>query len=167
MLRSVQFYVRGLIDQLAMPAGVPGPLTAWVTPPVQEKLSTPKAYVWGGRVRGSRQASPRGPGLYKLPWTIDVYLAYMDAPDDALQNEPYPGVVDAVLTTFLTATMPTFIDSSGNPVGSNATGPGQSQIQAIGEGFSLDYPPERTVLSQRQIWYSSLISLDVLEVIQR
>lgn len=167
-LYSCQKYVQGLINGLAMPAGVPGPLTAWITPPVAEKLQAPRAYVWGGRVRASRQTAPRGPGFKKRPWIVDIYLAYMDNPDNALANEPFAQVIDAVTEVFETATMPVFISPAGAVVvESSAADATYSQIQAVGESWDLQYPPEKSVLSQRQIWYSSLISMDVLEVIQQ
>lgn len=167
MLSSVQKYVKGIADGLAMPTGVPGPLVARITPPVWERVSAPRAYVWGGRVRGSRQTAPRGPGFKRIPWVVDVYLTYMDTPDDALANEPFPAVIDAVLGAFFTTTMPVWIDSTGTPVGPNAPTAGSAtQIQSIGESFDLDYPPERTVTAGRMIWYSTRIGLDVLEVVQ-
>lgn len=166
MLYSVQRYCKSLLDGLVLPPGIPGPLTAWITPPVTEKIKEPRAYVWGGRARGGRQTTPRGPGFKKLPWIVDVYLAYMDSPDDALQDEPFPQVIDTVISMFATTAMPLFIDSRGAPVGPNATAATDTQILGIGESWSLEYPPERMVVSQRQVWYSALISMDVLEVVQ-
>jgi hypothetical protein len=166
VLASTQLYVKGILDGLALPAAVPGPLVARITPPVAEKMKAPRAYVWGGRLRAGRQTAPRGTGMKKFPWIVDVYLSYMDTPDDALKNEPFPRVIDTVLTAFMTTVMPVWIDANGVPVGPNAASGTDTQIQAIGETFSLDYPPERTVTSLRQMWYTTLISMDVLEVIQ-
>lgn len=166
-LYSVERYCKNLINGTVMPAGVPGPLEAWITPPVAEKLKAPKAYVWGGHVASGRQSAPRGLGLKKRPWVIDVWLGYMDTPDDALANEPFAQVIDAVLEVFETATMPVFIDAKGNVVSQAAATSTASQIQAVGESWVLDYPPEKTVVSLRQVWYSAHIGMDVLEVIQR
>jgi hypothetical protein len=166
MLDSMQAYCRGLLDGLAMPQGVPGPLVAWVTPPVVEKANAPRAYVWGGRLRGRRQTAPRGPGFMALTWTVDVYLHYMSTPGKALAEEPFPKVVDAVLKTFMTTTMPLFVDAYGNPVGPNATSETDTQVQAIGEAFDGDYPPERTVDGPRMLWYAQRLGVEVLEVVQ-
>lgn len=166
MLGSVQLYCKGLLDGLQMPQGVPGPMIARITPPVVEKISAPKAYVWGGRVASARQTAPRGPAFRKFPWTVDVWLAYMDTPDNALETEPFPRVVDAVMLAFMTAVMPVWIDAGGNPVGPNASSATDTQIQAIGERFDLEYPPERTVAAQRQLWYVAHLGVEVLEVVQ-
>ena len=166
MLDSVQQYVRGLIDGLVIPVtGIP-PLTAWITPPVLEEADGPRAYVWGGRVRGGRQTAPRGPGMKRFPWSVDVYLTYRDTPDDALASEPFPKVIDTVLRTFMATTMPLWIDANGVPVGPNAGSSTDTQIQAIGESFDLEYPPERLPATMRMVWYSARIALDVLEVVQ-
>lgn len=167
-LFSTSKYIQGLIDGTPMPPGIPGPLTAWITPPVAEQISAPRAYVWGGKVNSGRQTAPRGMGFRKRPWVIDVYLSYMDSPDDALANEPFAQVIDTVTEVFETAVMPVFIGPLGNVVEESAAADATyTQIQAIGESWSLSYAPERTTLSMRQLWYTALISLDVLEVIQR
>jgi hypothetical protein len=68
---------------------------------------------------------------------------------------------------FMTTTMPVWIDVDGvvrdSGVASVRT---DTQIQAIGETFDLDYPPERAVTPQRQVWYTARLGLDVLEVLQ-
>lgn len=166
MLGSVQLYVKGILDGLPLPQGTPGPLSARITPPVVEKISAPKAYVWGGRLRAARQTAPRVAGFKKFPWTVDVWLAYLDNPDNALASEPFPRVVDAVMLAFMTTVMPVFINSDGVPVGPNASSRTDTQIQAIGEAFDLEYPPERAVTAQRQVWYAARIGLEVLEVVQ-
>ena len=166
MLGSVQLYVKGILDGLLLPRGIPGPRVARITPPVVEKISAPRAYVWGGRLQAARQTAPRGPGFKRFPWTVDVWLAYLDTPDDAFQNEPFPLVIDAVMLAFMRTVMPLFIDAQGNPVGPNATSETDTQILGIGEDFDLEYPPERTVTAQRQVWYSARIGLEVLEVVQ-
>lgn len=166
MLGSVQKYLRGQLDGLAMPEGVPGPLVSRITPPVQEKVKAPIVYLWGGHVAAGRQAGPRIKGFKKFPWVADLWLVYQDTPSDAFKNEPFPGVIDAIMWQLMTTTMPLFIDKDGNPVGPNAASASDTQIQAIGENFDLEYPPERLVLSQRQVWYSARIGVDVLEVVQ-
>lgn len=165
-LYSVTKYVWGLVNGTPMPDGVPGPLTAYITPPVSEKLKAPRAYVWAGQAQVARQTAPRGQGFRKRTWPIDIYLNYMDTPDDALANEPFLQVVDAVTEVFETTVMPLFIDSRGNPVGPNATSATDTQILSIGEVWALDYPPERTTLSLRQLWFSTAVKLQVTEAKQ-
>jgi len=165
VLDSVQHYVHGLLDGLAMPQGVPGPLVAWITPPVQEKVKEPRAYIWGAEVDASQQTAPRGPGGFQFPWLIDIYAIYQDNPDDARKNEPFPKVITAIMKMFMTTPMPLFIDEDGNPVGPNATSATDTQIQAIGTRMRLTYPPEKMVQSMRQVWYTQLLRVDVKEVV--
>jgi len=165
LLYSIQKYVQGILADLALPDGLPQ-LTTWVTPPVAEDMDGPRAHVWGSRVHGSRQTAPRIKGMKKLPWNVDVYLAFLDTPDDALANESFPKVIDTVLWSLFTTTMPVFIDPSGTPVGPNATSAGDTQVQAIAESFDLDYPPERLPMTMKMVWYSARIGVDVLEVVQ-
>jgi hypothetical protein len=166
MLDSVQRYARGLIDGAPMPPGVPGPLTAWITPPATEKMSAPRAYVWGGKLRAARQTAPRGAGFMKFSWTVDLWVAYMSTPDAARAAEPFPKITDTVLKVFMTTPMPLFIDAAGVPVGPNATSAGDTQITSIGESFTGDYPPERSVAGPRMLWYVQQFGIDVDEVVQ-
>lgn len=165
-LYSVAKYVWGLIDGTPLPGSVPGPLVAYITPPVSEKLKEPRAYVWPGRVQVNRQTAPRGPGFRRRMWPIDIYLNYMDTPDDALANEPFLQVTDAVTAVFEATLMPVFINSQGVPVGQSATSETDTQILSVGEDWALDYPPERTVMNLRQLWFSTVIRLSVMEAVQ-
>lgn len=166
MLYSVSRYVRGLVDGLAMPEGIPGPLVARITPPIVERMSAPRAHVWGGRLLAKRQTAPRGAGFMEMTWLVDLWVCYISTPDAAFQDEPFPQVTDAVLKVFMTATMPLFIDSKGAIIGPNATGPGQTQILAIGENFDADYPPERSITGNRMLWYVQHQGIQVKEVVQ-
>lgn len=166
MLASIQQYVKGILDGTEIPVqGIPA-LTAWVTPPALEQADGPRAYVWGGDVAIGRQTAPRGPGFKKFPWSVDVWLAYLTTPDDGLETEPFPAVIDAVLLALMTTTMPLFIDAQGNPVGPNATSQTDTQIQSIGESMRLQYPPERMVGPMQMLWYTAQLRVDVLEVVQ-
>lgn len=160
--------MHGILDGLVIPdvSGLP-PLTAWITPPALEQADGPRAYVWGGSVDIGRQTAPRGPGFKKWPWVVDVYLVYLTTPDDGLGAEPMPRIIDAVLSAFAKTVMPVFIDVNGVPQGPNATTPAtDTQIQGIGERPRLQYPPEKMVGPMQMLWYTALIQLDVLEVVQ-
>jgi hypothetical protein len=166
VLSSVQKYVQGLINGLPLPLPGTPPLTAWITPPNLEQATGPRGYVWGGRVNVARQTAPRGPGMKRFPWSVDVYLVYLDTPDNARANEPFPLIIDTVMTTFMSTVMPLWIDANGVPVGPNAASQTDTQIQAIGETMTLDYPPERLPATMRMVWYSARLGVDVLEVVQ-
>jgi hypothetical protein len=165
LLGSLQFYLKGIIDGLAVPA-LGKEITARITPPIWDKADAPRAYIWGGRLAAARQTAPRGPGFTAYPWTADIYLAYLAGATQAFEDEPFPGVVDAVLKALQAAPMPTFITAGGVPVGPNQVNPTDTQIQAIGERFELDYPSEHAVLAGRQVWYSARIGASILEVVQ-
>jgi hypothetical protein len=166
VLDSMQKFSRGIVSGLAMPEGVPGPMKARITPPVQEKVKAPVAYVWGGTADASRQAGSRGPGFMKWPWTMSIWLVYMDTPTDAFENEPFPRVIDTVIWAFLKAPMMVFVSEQGQVVGPNQVNETDTQVQKIGERIRLQYPPERMVASQRQVWYTAQLLVDILEVVQ-
>lgn len=178
-LNSVQQYVKGLLDGLVVQDGIPA-LEAYVTPPVVDSLDAPKAYVWGGRMRGRRQTMPRvgtpaaiaagHSGFKRLDWTVDVYLVYEMNPDQPATDvdQDFPLIIDAVLAQTWTTAMPIFIDAQGNPTAQSAMVAGQtySQILAIGEDFELEYPPERTPSTLRMLYYTARLGLDIYEAVQ-
>lgn len=161
-LNSVQQYVRGVIDGISVP-GQSVPLTAYVTPPVMDKVSPPKAYVWNGRCTGARRSMPRGPAFKKLGWLVDIYLNYETNPNrvppgGASVDAQFPLIVDAVMLTLWQTPMPVFITDPDTGY--------QSQILSIGEQFSIDYPPERSPATLRMLWYSLLLTVMVEEDVQ-
>lgn len=167
-LDAVQLYVAGLITtaNIIIDDGIPA-LDCWITPPTIQNMAGPHAYVWGGRVNPVRQTMPRRMGFKKYPWLIDVYLVF-ETVANRKQNpnldRQFPQLIDLVTKMFSTTTMPGFIDQDGvfstNPVDNG------SQIQAIGESWSLDYPPVRVPATMRMTWFSARITMDVLEVVQ-
>jgi len=167
LLDSIQKYVcNSILDGLPIPIdGVP-PLTAWLTPPAVESVDGPRAHVWGGNLPVNRQTAPRGPGFKKFQWTISNWLVYLTDPDDGLNCEPMPKIIDAVMWAFMTTTMPLFIDVNGVPMGPNAVNKTDTQIQSIGESMHLQYPPERMVGPMQMLWYTSLLDVTVTEVVQ-
>lgn len=149
------------MDGLAVPT-IAQPIEAYITPPTVEDIDGPRAYIWGARNRGKRQTMPRGiapaAGFKRLDWTIDIYLVYLTTPDDSNVDQEFPLIIDAVLTKLWSTTMPVVItDPTTGQV---------SQIQAIGESWELEYPPERTPATLRMLYYSSRIAMDVMEVLQ-
>jgi hypothetical protein len=156
-LNSCQLYIHSMLDGLIIP-GAAQPLQAYITPPNIEDLDGPRAYVWGGRLRGKRQAGPRGPGFKHLQWTIDVYLSYLTVPDGANIDQEFPLIVDAIMAATWATKMPLVITDPTTQV--------MSQIQSIGEDFDLEYPPERNPATLRMLYYTCRVGLDVFEVVQ-
>jgi hypothetical protein len=168
-LNSIQQYVKGLLDGLVFQDGIAA-LQAYVQPPVLDTLDAPKAYIWGGRMRGRRQTMPRvgtpaainsgQSGFKRLDWTVDVYLSYEMNPDvpATTLDQDFPLIIDAVLTKTWTTVMPTFITDSVTGV--------ISQVLAIGEDFELEYPPERMPSTLQMIYYTARLGLDIYEAVQ-
>lgn len=176
-LSSVQLYVKGLLDGLVVQDGI-GAIQAYVTPPILDTLSAPKAYVWGGRMRGRRQTMPRvgtpaaiaagRSGFKRLDWTVDVYLNYEMNPDvpAVTIDTDFPLIIDAVFTQMWTTTMPVLIDPNGVPTNTPANGVVYTQILSVGEEFELEYPPERAPATIRMLYYSARLSFDIYEAVQ-
>jgi len=176
-LNSVQHYVQGLLDGLVIQDGIP-PLKAYITPPTVDTLDGPRAYVWGGRMRGRRQSGSRvgtpasinsGQSGYKrLDWTVDVFLSYEmnpDVPATDLDSD-FPLIIDAVMARTWTTAMPIFIDPLGVPAPNPVGGVAYSQILAIGEDFDLEYPPERAPNTLRMLYYTARLGLEIYEAVQ-
>lgn len=173
MLTSVQIYVKNIIDGLVVNDGIPA-LEAFVTPPVLEDLSGPKAYVWGGRMQGKRQTTPRilaghtiadgTSGFKHLAWVVDIYIVFEGNPNTDSNDTDFPQIIDGVLAAYFTTQMPIFID----PLGNTATEPaaGLTQILGIGENFELDYAPLHTPATLRMLYYSAKLSMEVYEAVQ-
>ena len=166
-LNSVQIYVANLLNDLEIPMlGIP-PVEAYITPPVYEDIDRPKAYVWGGRARGSRQTMPRNTsgqivdgksGFKKIDWHIDIYLIYETTPDATNIDMEFPSIVDAVMTKLWTTPLNAFIT---DPI-TNAT----TQVSSIGEEWDYEMLPERTPNTLRMIYYSARITMMVQELVQ-
>ena len=166
-LNSVQQYVAGLLNNLEVPLLGTPPIECYITPPVNEDLDRPKAYVWGGRCRGNRQTMPRTTsgrlvdgrsGFRELHWTVDIYLAYETTPDSATVDQEFPCIVDAVMTKLWTTPLNGFITDSTTGV--------VSEITSIGEEWDFEMLPERTPSTLRMLFFTARISATVTEVLQ-
>lgn len=172
---SSQQYVKGLLDNLAVP-GVAVPMDVNVTPPVLQDMDGPHGYITGAKVNARRQTAPRvqylgaaNTGAYKMyPWAVSIYLVYeTNADNNPTIDIEFPAILDAVIDVVETARMPQWIDALGNQVPGNVPIPGGSQIQSVGETWQLDYPAEHVPATLRMLWYVALLTVDVLEVRQR
>lgn len=166
-LNSVSAYVQGILDGISVPSPTGGSqtLTAWVTPPTVEDLDGPRAYVWGGRQHGHRQTMPRAKpgqpqtgGFRWIDHTIDIYLVYLTNPDDNLIDQEFPLIVDAVLAALWSTPLDVFITDATTGV--------VSQILSVGEDWELEYAPVHAPATQRMLYYSCRIAMDVREAVQ-
>lgn len=166
-LNSVQIYVANLIDNLEVPVLNTPPIECFITPPVNEDIDRPKAYVWGGRSRGNRQTMPRNKsgrlvdgasGFKELHWTVDIYLVYETVPDDPDIDQVFPCIVDAVMTRLWTTPLNVFITDPKTGV--------VSEITSVGENWDFEMLPERTPNTLRMIYYTARIGAEITEVVQ-
>lgn len=159
-LHSIQLFVQGLLDGLPIPGSTSQSLEASITPPTVDELGdNPKAFIWASRMTASRQTMPRDRGFKHLAWDIDVWLSYMTLPDSPTVDSEFPLLVDAVMTKLWTTTLvQEFVTDPVTLV--------TSQILAIGEDFTLDYPPERTPATLRALYYTARLGIAVYEAVQ-
>jgi hypothetical protein len=163
-LNTVQTYVKGLLNELAVPF-YEVPLTAYIQPPSPGSLTGPTAYIWGSVWNESRQTAPRRlptasvgtGGFKKVIYQVDIYVKCPDASDYAYSDNAFPSVLDAVSQALNTTTMPiTLTDPTTGLV---------SQIISVGEVISGDYSPVHVLDDQRYVIYEALLRAQVEEVI--
>jgi hypothetical protein len=107
----------------------------------------------------SRNTGPGTSSAFKtILHSVDVYITWMEAGDDPDADSMFPGMVDAVMNAFRTAT----------PMPDDATDPytgAVTQISNLGE--IQDYRIEVSALEdQAYNRCDSLVTLPVIEVIQ-
>jgi hypothetical protein len=157
-LNSVQKYVHGLIDGLAVPwDGIPA-VTAYITPPAPGAFNGPIALIAGARMQASRETMPRGAGFKNLVWTVEVYLHYQSPPTAPDLDQVFPIIVDAVMVQMWTTKMPLKI--------ADPTTGYSSATMSVGERFTLDYPPVRTANKSQTYVYVARIQFEVKELLQ-
>ena len=160
-LNSIQQYCLGIINGLAIP-GSPKPLEAYIQPPNFENINGPRAYVWGGRMLGERQTAPRGlapkAGFKRLNWVVDVWVSYLTPASSPTIDQDFPLIVDAIMNAFWHTEMTTFITDPVTGV--------PSEILQIGEEFELETPVAHAPATQRMLYYTARLGLDVYEAVQ-
>lgn len=161
-------YVKGLLDGLAMPPGLPA-MAAYITPPdPNTETQVPTAYVWpddGDEDRDSSKAGtvPRntGPGtasgLKNLEHLMSVYVVWFGSSEEPGIDSLFPGVVDAVMAALRTSEDP-----------KKVTDPYTGQVTTlIDVGEKMSYKVTlRSLVEQAYNRYDALVGLSVLEVIQ-
>lgn len=157
-MNAVTQYCYGLLQGLEIPWDGIAPVTAYVTPPAPGAFNGPIAVIAGARMQASRESMPRGMGFKNLVWTVEVYLHYQSVPTAPNLDQIFPIIVDTVMTTMWTTTMP-------KPIVDPTTG-AKSSVMSIGERFTLDYPPIRTANKSQTYVYVARIQFEVKELLQ-
>ena len=160
-LVTVMFYVKGVLDGLAIP-GNTGPLRAFIIPPDPEdnRDGTPRASVWtanGGTSRLSLGRDPEtGSGGEKIrKHQLAIYLWYPMADEEDNEDSAFPGVLQRVMWR---------LEHTPDPVEMTDPESGeQSQMAGLGETMTWRMPPPLALASQRWEMFDALITADVIE----
>ena len=161
-------YMKGLLDQLAMPGGLPN-MAAYITPPdpnVQAEI--PTCYVWPTKGREARESGrggtiPRntGPetpsGTKPLSHMIDLFIVWFQADDDPQADSLFPGIVDAVMFALRTSEDP---DVIVDPYTAQA-----SQLIDVGEDMTYEIVIS-ALEDERYNRYDALVVAEIMELIQ-
>jgi len=153
-VNTVQTHVKTLLNGITLPQYA-APLITYITPPNPGKLPSPAAYVWVTNGSNSRQTAPRGYGFRKTIWSVSVWLMAPGLATDPNADTKFAGVIDAVIHALVTDTMPIM---ETDPL----TGL-TYQLLAIGEQFTVEQAPVRSLVDQRLLMYEALINLTVEE----
>lgn len=167
-VNSVQLYIQGLLNGLALPGGVEN-LVAYITPPDPNvEAEYPTAYVWPSNGLESRDSSiggtvPRntGPGTpsgwKNIQHEMHVWVVYFGQDDDPTADTTFPGIVDTIMYTLRTSPeRPLVVDPN--------TGQ-QTWLLDIGE--KLTYQIDlRALADQAYNRYDALITVPVIEILQ-
>jgi len=126
-IASTLAYVKGLLDELPLPGGLP-PLAAHIVPPDpnEEAGAGPAAYVWPSKGHESRNPEdggtiPRntGPGTpagtKPARHMIDVFIDYFAPDDEEDVDSLFPGIVDTVMAQLRTSADPVQVTDPYNP----------------------------------------------------
>jgi hypothetical protein len=162
-LNAVQYHIRGLIDQA--PSPFYDPLQAHIMPPVPGDMAQPQGYVWGGRLKLTRQTAPRGrapsAGFKKRAYLVDIDLRVAESPDDPNADEAFPCLIEVVLGLLEDATMPVkLVDPQTGQT---------SQLISIGEQIEMAYDGVRTLpddADQRYVRQMAMLTVLAEEVYQ-
>lgn len=163
-LNSVQAYVKGLLNGLALPGGLPA-LTAYVAAPPVTSEAKPIAFIWASNSRETRHAGPRAQpgqpstgGFKKIPYLLEVWILHAEPAGGANRDSQFPSIIDAVTNVFRTTQMP--VDITDSITGQKTT------LLELGEDIDVDYPPARAIQAQRIYDYRARLTLPIREEIQ-
>lgn len=167
-LISAQSYVASLLVGMVPPGdtGINGPIDALITPldPDVNPDGIARCYVWPAHGPEKRIAFPRnsGPGTpaawKQLSHELQVFLVWMDSPDDQSADVNFPLLIDYVM--FLLRTSPNPADWTDPETGV------VSNMVNLGEEMSYDFVPPRSLEQQMYRRYDARISITLLELFQ-
>jgi len=173
-LQSVCAYLKGLLDGIPMPGGVPN-LVAYITPPAvdEEPNGEPRAYIWPASFEESRNPQREGTvpralampvpgvspnsGFKPIDHSIHIYVIYDQANDDQQADSLFPGIIDAINWVLRVSTDVAVATDEYTGL--------QSALMDVGESINGSVAV-RALDSQRMYRYDCLLILPVMELIQ-
>jgi hypothetical protein len=162
-------YVKSLLNGITPPGatGVRSPIQAFITPltPDVNPDGIARVYVWPASGPERRRAMPRntGPsyttaGVKQIIHDLQVFLVWMDNPDDQNADINFPLLIDYVM--FILRTSP-------NPdVYTDAVTGFQSSFVNVGEDMSYEFIPPHALEPDAMRRYDSRIRVRLLELFQ-
>jgi hypothetical protein len=161
-------YVQSLLQGLVPPGdtGLAAPIDALITPldPDVNPDGVARCYVWPATAPEKRLAMPRntGPGTEagwkSLDHRLEIFLIWMDSPDDPNADVNFPLFIDFVM--FILRTSPNEAQWQEAQTGVI------SHFMNLGEDMSYDFVPPRTLGPQVMRRYDARITCNLYELFQ-
>jgi hypothetical protein len=169
---SAQTYIASLLQGMTPPGdtGIAAPIDALITPldPDVNPDGVARCYVWPARGPEKRRAMPRNTGAASVAasqagWKqithdLEIFLVWMDSPDDASADVNFPLLIDYVM--FLLRTSPNEAQWL-NPYDGLV-----SHMINVGEVMTYDFVPPRTLEAQMHRRYDARVTCSLLELFQ-
>ena len=167
-LVSAQGFVQSILTGLTPPGktGIKGPIDSLITPldPDVNPDGIARVYVWPASGPEKRRAMPRntGPGApagwKQITHALEIFLVWMDYPDDPQADVNFPLLIDYVMMILRTSPNPALYTDPDTGV--------VSSMVNLGEVMSYDFVPPRTLEPDAMRRYDSRIRCSLLELFQ-
>lgn len=162
-------YTLSILQGLTPPGqtGINGPVNALNTPltPDVNPDGIPRCYVWPAKGPENRRAMPRNTGMgTPAGWknqrhNLEVFLVWMDNPDDEQSDVNFPLFIDWVMDILRTSANPVQWTDPESGIVSN--------FANFGEEMTYDYVPPRSLEPDAWRRYDARVTCSLLELFQR
>jgi hypothetical protein len=166
-INTVQWYLKGLLDQLPLPLTL-GTLNAFIQPPNPGDGTQPGVYIWGSRGNEARKTVPRAQsgnlstgGHKTLTHSVDAWIIWLGPAVDTQQDVLFPALIDKIMAVLRNTPILDGTQHAVDPVTGEL-----SQLLNVGERMDWEYAPVRAVLDQRYLRYDARITIEIEEIIQ-
>jgi hypothetical protein len=166
---SASQYVKSILQNMVPPGdtGIAAPIDALITPltPDVNPDGVARCYVWPASGPEKRIAMPRNSGMgtpagwKQLPHEIQIFLVWMDNPDDPAADVNFPLLIDWVMDILRTSPNPVQWTDPDSGIVSNFVN--------LGELQKYDFVPPRSLAPDAERRYDARISCTLWELFQR